>query len=368
MKTKVGQGLPNQKNQHYVPRCLLKPFTLNGQGHALNVVNIDRQKAIERAPVKGQCARDYLYGKDLRAENILMGLEGHFARIARYLSTGKDLSKDDVGWLRVFLAVQSRRTVQAIEEIRIARKQMEDVTYAAHPEQRPPDLSTDAQVMIFSLKLGLDLAKYLDDLKPVVLRNNTNRDFVIGDHPSLLVNKFANERRGENKFGVASSGAIFTMPLSPRLSFLLFDSQVYTVPNISGTAFVELKNSSDVSALNELQILSAGHNFYFSDWAKRDVALDELGRLTTKRALPRSGPLVLIRDTDKPNEEVYREGTPSEILKARERLIGTSFWHPTPSRWPSVIKYRKKPIIFDSGSMAGALRKPEWLRGRQDTR
>ena len=55
--------MANLKNQHFVPRCLLKPFTQDGEGKAINVYNIRHDKLIQNAPVKGQCARDYLYGE-----------------------------------------------------------------------------------------------------------------------------------------------------------------------------------------------------------------------------------------------------------------------------------------------------------------
>jgi hypothetical protein len=42
--------MPAQKNQHFVPKCLLKPFTLNGDGKAINVFNLARQQAIQNAP------------------------------------------------------------------------------------------------------------------------------------------------------------------------------------------------------------------------------------------------------------------------------------------------------------------------------
>jgi hypothetical protein len=66
--------MPAQKNQHFVPRAALKPFTLSSEGAAINVFNIKRDRAVQDAPVKGQCARDYFYGKDLKLENKLVQL------------------------------------------------------------------------------------------------------------------------------------------------------------------------------------------------------------------------------------------------------------------------------------------------------
>src|SRR4051794_19306669 len=103
--------MPAQKNQHYVPRCALKPFSLNADGLAINLFNISRRQAIANAPVKGQCARDYLYGKaDLRREQALAKLEGQYSRILDQLSAGGPLPKKDKEWLLLFMLIQFRRT------------------------------------------------------------------------------------------------------------------------------------------------------------------------------------------------------------------------------------------------------------------
>lgn len=56
--------MATNKNQHFVPRCYLRPFTANGEGVVINLYNIDRQKFIPNAPVKNQCSGNYFYGQD----------------------------------------------------------------------------------------------------------------------------------------------------------------------------------------------------------------------------------------------------------------------------------------------------------------
>jgi len=88
--------MPAHKNQHFVPRCALKPFRLNGAGAAINVFNIASTRAIRNEPVKDQCARDYLYGKNLKAEQVLMRLEGNYSRIIASLNAGSAISANDL--------------------------------------------------------------------------------------------------------------------------------------------------------------------------------------------------------------------------------------------------------------------------------
>ncbi len=150
--------MPENKNQHFVPRCALRPFTLDGAGLAINLFNISRLLAIQNAPVKSQCARDYLYGKgDRCAENLLTRLEGQYARIVSQLADRHDVSTEDQKWLRLVIAIQQRRTKSAISQMRDLTNSMADEVFARAPEPRPDDVNrTDAQMMHASLALAME--------------------------------------------------------------------------------------------------------------------------------------------------------------------------------------------------------------------
>lgn len=140
--------MPAHKNQHFVPRCALKPFTFNGKGKGINVFNISSKRAIQNAPVKGQCARDYLYAKeDLTIEKGLITLEGHYARIVVILSAGGVLGHEDIDLLKTLMLIQMRRTELAVERIRGFTKGMGDTAYARAPHQQPIDTRTDRGLM-----------------------------------------------------------------------------------------------------------------------------------------------------------------------------------------------------------------------------
>jgi hypothetical protein len=71
--------VPNNKNQHYVPRCHLKPFTVDGQGRCINLFNLPRSAPIADAPVKNQCSGDYFYGADEKLESAINSVENGYA-------------------------------------------------------------------------------------------------------------------------------------------------------------------------------------------------------------------------------------------------------------------------------------------------
>ena len=213
--------MPAQKNQHFVPRAALKPFTLNSEGAAINVFNIKRNLAIQNAPVKGQCARDYFYGKDdLKLENCLVQLEGEYARIVRSLVAGGTPDDADHEWLSLFSLVQFRRTARAIEEMRECTELMVNAFFGNHPEKQPQAF-TDTEMVIMSLRSGFRSREYRSDLTPVIFENQTGVRFVISDNPLVLTNRFFFQRLNAGNFGLANSGAILAMPVSQQICIRL---------------------------------------------------------------------------------------------------------------------------------------------------
>lgn len=78
--------MATNKNQHFVPRCYLRPFTTDSANVSINLFNIDRLKFIERASVKHQCSGDYFYGEDLALERAIQFTESTYAAALRDIS------------------------------------------------------------------------------------------------------------------------------------------------------------------------------------------------------------------------------------------------------------------------------------------
>jgi hypothetical protein len=340
---------------------MLKPFTLNGEGKAINVFNVKRQRPIQNAPTKGQCARDYLYGKDTGLEQKLVKLEGQYARIVTTLSAGGALPEDDKGWLRLFISIQMQRTEHAINKMREWHESMESATYRNRPEQKPTDTMTDTQLMMLSMRTGVRSCKYIEDLKITIFKNLTKVDFVLSDHPAVMTNRFHLQRLNTNIFGIGNSGLILLLPVSPRLCPVCYDGGVYSISNASGTPFVSLSKESDVKAVNEFQYLNISHNVYFSRWEDRTNVGSEANRVADERAKAKPKATVYVRDYADPSKERYKIGTPEEEAASTEEIIRTSFEYPRPSSWPSQIQMRTKQKMFSDGSAVGYVRKAEWL-------
>src|ERR1039458_6999558 len=111
--------MPDKKNQHFVPRCHFKPFTLNEEGKAINLYTSVQRLLIPKAPVKNQCARDYFYGTDGQLETALGQVEDGYANAVRR-AVAHEETEADLDLLRFFSYLQLRRTESAMTRIKEA--------------------------------------------------------------------------------------------------------------------------------------------------------------------------------------------------------------------------------------------------------
>ncbi len=259
-----------------------------------------------------------------------------------------------------------QRTEHAIQDIRTLQQRTDDAIFRHHPEQKPVVAWTDAVFMKMSMQIGIGYYEYTEDLKVAVFKNLTSADFVTCDHPAVITNRFHLQRLNDTTFGISNSGVILLMPLSPQLCAVYYDGGVYSVANASGTPFVGLSRESDVRAVNGFQYLNASHNIYFSRWEDRDDVAQEATKVGEERSKAKSMATIFVRDYTSHTTERYRKGTPQEEATAQEAIVAASFQHPTPSSWPSQIRFRDRPKMFSNGSAIGYVRKPEWLVSRRE--
>jgi hypothetical protein len=346
------------KNQHYVPRCHFKPFSLNGEGHAVNLFNIPKSFAIQNAPVKGQCAKDYLYGADLRLEDALGQIEACYGRIVHPLSTQTSITPNDLAFLGSFAYLQSHRTDRAIQRKREADLDIQNALYADTP-QDPPDIDlTDRALVHESIDSFNATRHFVDDLKCCVVRNKTARDFVTSDDPAIVTNKFYMQKLDRSDFGMASSGTMLVLPLTPRFLLLCYDGGVYTIPEKIGRC-VEITDLTDVIALNELQYLKAAENIYFSQWSERDQIAAEFESVRARR--PASWSVVHMAVPVDGDPTLFRRVSREEARASQHALLHHQTIFPRPSLWLSKLKFRNPPRTFSNGSGVGHVRKREFL-------
>ncbi|MHC2255939.1 hypothetical protein ACVILK_005631 [Bradyrhizobium embrapense] len=348
--------MPAYKNQHFVPRCLLKPFTLGADGKAINLYSHRQNKLIRNAPVKKQCARDYLYGEDGVIERELATIEDEYVAVINRAHARLDTDQDRNA-LRFFAYLQLRRTEMAILRLRASEEGLfAEVFGHEEPERQPQRF-----YMLRSLQTCFETSETLSDLKVRIVENRTSTDFVISDDPAIYTNKYATQKLRLAGFGTHSSGLMLIMPLAPRLALICYDGLVYTSPNLENGRMI-LKKAADVEAMNELQYLAASSNVYFSDWDAGDYVRGQFEKSADRRIEEAVvfNHLVFV-EGDPQGREIFRRATREEAAVAGRSVIHQTFRYPTPSRWLSQLKYRDPVITHSNGTGVGHVRKHEWL-------
>jgi hypothetical protein len=357
--------MAEHKRQHYVPRCYFKPFSKDGEGCAINLFNIASERIVECAPVKGQCARDYMYGEDLLLEKAFQRVEGEYARVVRTVGTKPySATANDLDVLRFFAAIQYFRTEIAMHRAQKARLGIDDAIFdrespsQAAQRPSPPD---DREIMRRTMEFGIRSSGIFKDLKACIVLNRSNSDFVTSDDPAVFTSRYYFQRLRSRNFGLSSSGAILILPLTPRTLTMFYDGNVYGVLGKIGDC-VEITREHDVSAYNELQYLKAARNIYFADYAEAEHVKAEFHHIKLRRPDSWFVISVLVPDESAPpGVERYRHASEHERRTARESLVSVSAIYPEPSRWPSKLVYRSTPRTYNNGSAIGHVRKAEWL-------
>lgn len=353
--------MPIKKRQHYVPRCYLKPFSLDGNGKTINVYNITQSKLISNAPIKGQCAKDYFYGRDLNIENKLQNIEREYANTACTLQGNvENLSNDDMEFLRFFALLQYARTDMAAKRMRLLRENMRDVIFEGR-HIAPPVLDlSDYAMMRDSLDIVANEIDNVDDIKICIIKNNTKNDFITSDDPVIFTNRFYLQKLHRNTFGLKNSGLLFFMPITPQFLLMCYDGGIYTIPDRQGKLLIVTK-CSDISCLNELQYMKSVNNIYFSEWHNRELIKTEFNKKFNYRPESWVEIEAFVRVNSENSYETYRIASAEERQGGEHTLINPRSCHNAPSQWFSMLKYRHSQRTYFNKTMIGYVRKKAWL-------
>lgn len=356
--------MPAKKNQHFVPRCHLKPFTLDGAGVAINVYHHPSNQGIPNAPVKGQCARDYFYGKDLVIENFLQDLEGGYATTIAKLVGDQTATvyDDDLRKLREFAYLQLSRTENAIKRRTAIVQGMDALTHQGFEEFRKENANVSQDFMVVSaMKTYFETVKNIGDLDVVLLRNKTHYDFVTSDDPAILTNRLFMQRLQDVSFGLVAAGTQLLMPLTPKLALVCYDKSTYSAPNRRGR-WIDITRDADVRAMNELQYISCASNIYFRDWAQLERVKHEFAEAADRRPQGWYRSFVMVQVYENEKGEFYRRATDGDAGTTTPRVISHSPIHAHPSRWLSELVYRPKVFAYSNGSAVRFVREGQVAR------
>ena len=326
---------------------------MGADGLAISLINLDRKKLIRNAPVKNQCSKDYFYGTDEKLESAIQLIESGYARALSEL--GRDnrrLSEDKKIVFRTFWLFQHLRT----EAAAMRAVQMAETT--RNLAEVPPGEFTLGikEAVQIACRSFVDAMHSLDDLKFCIIKNKTDVPFITSDNPAVLTNKWHldNVRSPGNSFGMGSAGTLAILPLTPKLLFLGYDGDVYSIPNERGV--VEIKNARDTIALNRHQFLQCVANVYLHDVAFANKLIKHYSDIEFARPKERHVVHYAQIDCTVGDHTRYVVIPPEERDKTKEAIMHSQIIHPHPKIWPSKIQIRSNGSVYTNGTGLGYVR------------
>jgi hypothetical protein len=347
--------MASNKNQHFVPRCYLRPFTVDGtDGAAINLYNVDRRRFIEGAPTKHQCSGDYFYGKDPELEKAIQLVETAYANALRAIhAPGYVLTDLHRTQLKVFWQLQHMRT----EAASIRASQMTDIMKTTAGIEDAEFRLEIREAVRVAMSVFSETMHILTDMKVCLIKNRTDTPFFASDDPAVLTNRWYLEMPAFNRwsFGLGSAGDILLLPLSPKVMCVGYDGDMYSMPNDDG--WLEIRREADVEAFNEHQFLNCRANIFVQNFAHAGLVHDAFLRAAPRRPEVRHRAFFAVKDEENDGYERYRVTDPPKAGEHLEGMIHVQTIHPKPGSWPRVIAWRSKGFAFENGSAVGFVRR-----------
>jgi hypothetical protein len=335
---------------------------MGGEGNAINLYNIANDKCIPNAPIKGQCARDYIYGEDLELEHCLQTIEDVYgATIAKLQKDEANLTNTDMMALCAFTYLQYCRTDMAMQRMRQMQEGLYNIIHDGRGDTTKPKIDlSDRAMMRDALRQFSSTYAGIVDLASCIIRNQTTSDFITSDDPAVFTSRFYIEKIKSNTFGIGSSGAVFFLPLTPQYMLMMYDDGVYNIPVKNGF-IIALNDAADTFALNQLQHLKCAKNVYFKNWNNREQVRNGFNATKPHRQDISVRYNVFVQVPSADGRERYRPATEEERKSATHTLVQSTNIQLTPHTWFSKLKYRSSPKSYSNGSAAGWVRKATYL-------
>lgn len=330
----------------------MRPFTLSGEGLAINLFNFARRRAVPKVPVKSQCSADYFYGKDLHYERRLQLFEGLYSEgVKRISAPGYALANGDRELFLSFWVIQHLRTEAASRAFAAMSNEMVETTGV--PEDYRMSIEQAVQI---AMGMVPEMVQVVSDLKVCLLRNRSKVDFFTSDDPAIYTNRWflrpGHERLGAP--GLTKSGALCLLPLTPRHYFLAYDGDVYSMPVKSG--WVDVRRDVDARMLNEQQLLTAMENVYFHEFDDAEAIAAAFDKVSVRRLPARHRLNHAVLESDDGQSQLFRQTSAEEARMHDHALIHSEKLYPRPSGWPDFIRWRIGAVTYSNGSGLGYLR------------
>ncbi|MDJ0798659.1 MAG: DUF4238 domain-containing protein [Calothrix sp. MO_167.B12] len=270
------------KNQHYVPQCLLKHFSWDDRNlKRINIFDTVRSTTRYNQAIKEVFSRNYFYDRDNSVEDLLGNeiespaspiideiIEGNIDDLLNFSGNKSSDKKfiENKFKLVKFIICLLYRTPEAREKSlssiqthiqsivrELLRQNNFDPEEASKGYLNVEDKSSLGSLI--TLQSAIDYL-LLIDLDFHIIKNETDIEFFISDHPVFRYNWFYRDLQHISITSLAAKGLQLFLPLSPSLTLCLYDSGVYKYGDRKSW-ITYVRNSSDIELLNSFQIINS---------------------------------------------------------------------------------------------------------------
>ncbi|MGH8371722.1 MAG: DUF4238 domain-containing protein [Gammaproteobacteria bacterium] len=354
--------MKSYKNQHYVPRFLLRRFSEDRS--SIRLFNIGREIFVDAASIASQCAKNNFYSQDINIELALKEIDTDAAGIIEKICRTKvipSIGESDRLILTFFTVLQKYRTQSAADDMDDINDKMIKHIYGRKIKKELRLTDED----LAGIKIGINLASARAtamaaeayvlalDLDVKMLINQTNQEFIISDNPVIFYNQYLEHRTIVSNTGLQSQGLEILFPLDKQSLLLFYDPAVYRVGSNKQNHIVSLMNVNDVAAINKASYLNAINNIYFRSKAMNSVISQLHGKYKIMRNSERTNLAVISREetgngyseTIKMSGEDLRIGLRPSVISIRKsasqrlRKMEMAKWQPALlMRNPEIVK------------------------------
>jgi len=268
----LGEIIPAEKKQHYVPIFYLKQFSEDNV--YINSYLVGDDKYLENIPLKSQCCDKYFYSKDTKIEKELSVLESNFSIAIKSISDDEVFFENinNLGLLnlKAFIVIQYQRTKDKAENLNSMLNQLGKQILKYFPKSSELDISQDDFNLRFNepamigLSYSSKLIKIVLDLKLKMLIANTNINFITSDSPIIIYNILFEKYFPQLGNGFPSKGCIIFCPISSKKMLILYDSNIYKIGSRK-SKIIHTDIEENIKQLNGLQIANSNTNIYYQE-------------------------------------------------------------------------------------------------------
>lgn len=263
------------KDQHFVPKSYFKLFSQDGV--FIGLYNLER-KILLNVPLGSQCQKGYFYSDNAQLEKQFQNIEDTTLELLkRIISNGSFLnfSEDDFAFLRLFVLFQRGRTLSAklhaehasdVFAKEFIKKEMKNdpnfpkgITLKGLNSVKIIDKNAFNKILVLHLNAGI----LLRDLEIILIKNETENDFIFSDNPVVFFNEYLRRFYQEGSIGFQVPGLQIFCPVGPRYCLFFYDKQTYKFRFKIDNNLIRVFKKSDIAAINKLQFLDCESNIYF---------------------------------------------------------------------------------------------------------